>query len=323
MKIRAGRGIRAGVVLAVALAVVLGGATGCAPTIAGKATLPGGMPHLSLGDRARLDPCSVLRVEDLHTPAKLDADGFFDTCDIEPLRPGSTDATDEQRTLRLDINRNLSGPNDFSVKMTHTEQDGLDLYGNADGSDDCQRAIGFPDHAVLEIKADNADPDTCAFADTARAAVLKTLHTGVFQQRSYPANSFALLDACSLLPADKALDLVGTDQPSRPATRTCQWAKSGKQGGVELSLETGMELGFNAHEDKDHLEQLAGRNTAVAQIPGQPGVSVCSVRTTGRPYGKYNLEDAVVLAVVKGSPDQACALGRGVAQEVWPRLPKG
>lgn len=323
MKIRAGRKIRAGWALTAALVAVLGAGTGCATSIAGTPTLPGGMPSLSLGDRTRLDPCSVLRVEDLHTAAKLDSDGFFDTCSVEPMRAGSTDVTDEQKRLRLQTGRTISGLKDFNVKMTRTEQDGLDLYTNADGSDDCLRAIGFPDHAVIEIKANNADPDTCAFADTVRAAVLKTLHTGIYQRRSYPQDSLALVDPCPLLPADKALDLVGTARSTRPAIRTCQWAKSGGQGGVELSMETGLELGAGPREDRNHLEQLGGRNTAVAPDPGQPGVSVCSVRTTGRPYGRYNVEDATVLAVVKGSVDQACALGRSVAQEVWPRLPKG
>lgn len=316
------------IALAGAGLVVLGCLTGCARVVAGT-PMPGAAPsamsaNKELGDFDTIQPCSMVDVEGL--PSDLGAESepadSFDAC---ALRVDSAGAA-----IHVEVGALVYDEDEAGETGPEALPSGLRLYTGALDQDSCTAYLKFSEGIEMTSVAYANDGDGTTNLCTTAAAVARNvsgvLARGPVPHRSYPANSFAAVDPCTLLTGDTiaSLGFSGDDRPY-PAHHECDWVGSG-QPNNGLSAYVSFIVGPppDAQADGGTAAQIGGRPSVTISTTDDTAAQ-CWIDTPGPAFGaaQSNLYEIAEVYVSDDnqSTDTACQVGTALATAIWPKLP--
>lgn len=328
----AGR-VPARVVMLLAAALL---ASGCSSTISGAAkkdpdvvpptttATPGPAAPTApalLGDPRTVDACSLLRpaaLAEFGTVAP-GAEESFDYCRVDvDTEEGGTAAV---RFGELEIVDGESDLRGLGATEDPTKDGPLRFFEIVHSDEECERRVLFADDATMKITADVYDtPDEpveelCDIVEAAADRVAASLLAGDGAEHvTYPGNSLATLDACSLL-SDATVTAVLGAPPTRtvyPAGHVCRWGTF-----PHPSLSVRFAKGERLTGDGVTEETIAGRPTSFYTLELSSYV-ICAVEAG------HVVRSELAQVLVRKPPGQAAAAcdgARAVAAETWPALP--
>ncbi|WP_216215494.1 hypothetical protein [Amycolatopsis aidingensis] len=323
------RGVRrAAAVLAVGVLGVLGG---CAGDVTGSAVPePEEQPLTvaSFGDLRTLDPCGLAR------PAAFAAHGqarplprrSFDEC-LVAVTIGQDNVEVEYGLLRQ-----LAALPDQGREIG-TLSRGVRVLETASDERSCERHLVLADDIAISVFAQRQEPDAevsaeqiCAVAKAGVDAIFETVQAGSAPHWDPPHNSLARLSACSALPTDEVLGLLGRASAEEvtlfPAEHQCIWGlPGGETPNAQLDFVVSAEQGAT---DDAAVERIAGRSTTVDPT-GTDTLRVCTIRTEHIEFSQAiegEREYAVVRTLFPAETGtDPCEVGRKLAELAWPALP--
>jgi tRNA A-37 threonylcarbamoyl transferase component Bud32 len=335
---RPGRGLRAAVAVAAALAVTAGlivavaisqpGADPVGPPVAAPTTTAPtttaptttAPDTATIQDLATADPCSLLDVESVK--------GFGVTT-VDPDNIAFVGC-------RADIARPTGGSIGFTVTFenqteiaqigggTRSDESGYTVVRYPPGDGFCDQRILLADGNAVLVSAltyEDADgaTDLCAIVDAGRAAALSRLvNQGIGRRQPLAATSpLASIPACGLLTAEEIAGVVGNPTPSRPGFGdwNCTWNSFTSSDSVQINYYRGYVLG----EADGTPAGFAGHPGAVLAREGN-----CWVQFVQRSYfagGSARIESVWVTYWGSGNGDQLCQTASSLATTVAGRLP--
>ncbi|GAB3478206.1 hypothetical protein [Amycolatopsis cihanbeyliensis] len=318
---------RAAAVLAVGVLVALGG---CAGEVPGSAVPdPAEQPLTvdSFGDLRTLDPCGLAQ------PAAFAAHGqarplsrlSFDEC-LVAVTIGQDNVEVEYGLLRqlsaLPEQGREIGTLSRGMRVVQTDSD----------ERRCERHLVLADDVAISVFAQRQGADAelsaeqiCAVAKAGVDAIFETVQTGNAPHWEPPHNSLARLSACSALPTDEVLGLLG--RTSRevtlfPAEHQCIW---GLPGGETPNAQLDFVVSAEETSSGDaSVEQIAGRSTTVDPT-GTDELRVCTISTEHIEFAQA-IEGEREYAVIRtlfpsATGTDPCEVGSKLAEMAWPTLP--
>lgn len=304
--------------------------TGCARSIAGTA-VPGGplvaapmSASRELGDYSTIDPCGVLDVAGL--PADLQAEPqpaeSLDYCALQVNSGGAT--------IPVDVGALVYDTGDTDETGPQPLPSGLVLYTGRLQDTSCSAYLKFSEAiemtAVAYANDGDGTGDLCTTATTVARDVSSVLARGPVPHRSFPNNSFARLDPCTLVNADvlTPLGLGSADKKDYPAHHECDW-ESGVGGGGDLSVDLTFVVGPPPlpQVNVSTAARISGRASVVFSTTDDSAAE-CWIDTGGPAFGaQQNLVEIAEVYVndTNVSADTACQVGTTLATAVWLKLP--
>lgn len=320
-----------GVVLSVAIAAVacavpVAGSPVAAPPAAGATGRALPNPDRiaaadALGDPRTWDPCTVVDPERLtgFGNAIFGVPRSLDYCAVDV----STDkGTALVRVGRLDKVSVLRQEDYKSVDR----QGGLRVVSVGVLNGACVRLLVFDDGIALAVESEAEQAgqpvDMCGVADAVMEQVIDAVTHGRAGSFEYPAGSFGMVDACSLVTPEMVAHVPGLagaePQPSVSGHR-CVWS----HGPIAPRLVLNFVLG---NQPRDVPEKIAGRDTTFYDdYIEDEDYSVCDATGLHIPFPhetipRYELALLIVfLPSAQGAA--ACDAARAVVGELWPKLP--
>ncbi|SDK65246.1 hypothetical protein SAMN04487820_110195 [Actinopolyspora mzabensis] len=314
----------------VVLGLLFGLLAGCAVFPTGDSTRreERGVSSAVLGDLSTLDPCGLLRTRRLERFGKVTrADTVsLDYC-LFHLRP------DSGGLLQLAVGR-LHDVNAAELTSGNPVRHvgGLRVVDEPPVPEHCGRRILFSDGIAMSVDVDllSGEPEVglCTVAGSGAEAAAETVLAGGVEHRDYPPNSLARTDSCGLLPTEIVHRVAGLRRAERqtsPAGHRCRWGgESIRVPSVELTLTAGEPP--RRRDATAVVERTAGRRTVVDIIGEDPRVGLCAAETGHIPFGDPAAGEIEVAMLVVFLPEadgvRACEYARGLAERVWPALPK-
>ncbi|GAB3544102.1 DUF3558 domain-containing protein [Actinopolyspora lacussalsi] len=303
---------------------------GCAVFPSGDSTprIERGVSSAALGDLATLDPCGLLRARRLERFGKVTrADTVsLDYC-LFHLRPESGGL------LQLAVGR-LQDVNAAELTSDNPVRHvgGLRVVDEQPVPEHCGRRILFSDGIAMSVDVDllSGDPAVglCTVAGSGAEAAAESVLAGGVEHREFPSNSLARTDSCGLLPTELVHRVEGLRRAERqasPAGHRCRWGGGSiRVPSVELTLTAGEPP--RRRDATAVVERTAGRRTVVDIIGDDPKVGLCAAETGHIPFGDPTSGEVEVAMLVVFLPEadgvRACEYARGLAEHVWPELPK-
>lgn len=318
--------VRALVVLLVVLA-------GCHPGRPADERGTGGRNHpttarAALGDLRTLDPCTLIAPGDVRRlgPARHAGTVSLDYCLLHVR-------TNSETLVQLAVGELHSvDPAELTSGRPVARRAGLRVVSDRPVPRHCSRQILFADGIAMRISADQLagkkPARACSVAEAGVRAVLRAVREGRVGHRGFPANSLALVDPCTLLDTEVVRRVPGLARAkagSSPSRHRCRW------GGDDPD-EASVRLSHTAGRPPEPLygtavtERIAGRRTVVTIVGGDPSLPLCMVETGHIPFGGPDSGQVEVAQLVVSLPEgdgiRACRYARGLAERVWPRLPR-
>jgi hypothetical protein len=341
----------AGALIAGLLAVSM--VSGCASTIDGTAVAPSGAtgratprpdatspaprpaqagaagtaPAL-LGELTTFDPCSLTdpRTFAAFGTATFGLPDSLDDCLIEIKTSAA-----EPITLYIGgLDRGETIP-DINAKPSTDLPGGLRIVEYDSDSSYCNRLLVFADGVTLSVNASLYERDEPRLCDIVKAAVdkaVEVLRDGGVRHRDFKSNSFGRIDPCEVVGADAVAAVPGLAAvaPKRyPAEHSCAWTAADNSTRLRVIFIAGpvpKPSGQGATQTA-----IADRSTVLSPTPEAGGYVFCGAQTAHIPFAAKDHSDVVEIAAVfvrmeRGKVAEACRAASGVAQAVWPKLPK-
>jgi hypothetical protein len=285
-------------------------------------------------DPAAVDPCAAISTNALRFYGQPFVDPEvlnFSSCVVTTeLKDGSG-----QVQTVLELARRDPYPSRQIVEGEMGEMERPDI---SDGQ--CERSISLPDtNRIIATSHSNEraeDAPICAFAESVLTDAVALVNKGPLPQRSWtwPADSLARVDACTLLEATAVSKALGApdDQPRQELGGwECTWEGKGNQNDLKVSYTREWPM-----ETDDELTvprtSIGGRSAFV--IPETGNKAVCKVMVVHRHYkprlpvleGTEEMRDEVVtIRLIDRTSDSSaatCARTRAAAEAVVRSLPK-
>lgn len=316
--------------LAVAGLAALGCLSGCARAIAGVAVAAPAPAAMSaskeLGDFDTIQPCGMVDVAGL--PSDLQAETEpADSLDACALRVDSAGAP-----IHVEVGSLVYDEDEAGETGPEALPSGLQLYTGDVQQGACTAYLKFSESIEMTSVAYANDGDGTANLCTTATAVARNvsgvLARGPVPHRSYPPNSFATVDPCTLLTSDTLSTLGFTaDNRQYPAHHECDWAGSGPDNdGLSGDVTFIVGPSPNAQADGGDAVTIAGRPSVTISTT-EDTAAECWIDTAGPPFGgaQSNLVEIaeVYISDDNQSTDTACQVGTALATAIWPKLPSG
>lgn len=320
---------RSPVLVLVALGLA-GCLTGCARAIPGTAVAGAssvGAPMSAskeLGDYSTVNPCSVLDVASL--PADLQAQ----PAPAESLDYCALGVNSGGDHIQLDVGALVYDEDDSGENGPQQLPSGLALYTGKLQDTSCSAFLKFSEAiemtSVAYANDGDGSADLCTTATTVARNVSGVLARGPVPHRSFPNNSFAKLDPCTLVTSAmlSPIGLDSADKKAYPAHHECDWDNSAGGSG-DLSVDLTFIVGPPPvpQANVSTAATISGRNSVVFSTTDDSAAE-CWIDTGGPAFGaQQNLVEIAEVYVndTNVSADTACQVGTTLATAVWPKLP--
>jgi hypothetical protein len=252
----------------------------------------------ALGDFGTVDYCSLLNVPEV-------APGAVAVATFEDCRAAAGPRTILVGPLAFD-----SDPNIKPYAYPGPVPDGVAVQQSMfNDHSACTRAITFADGNRLDLSVTDTGDDQaarCGVADAAVGSALTAITTGKVRRLTFPDRSWGLVAPCVLLD-DHGLD-AAAGPGSRPAT--------GLSGHSCIRGKISLKLTVETAEPTGPAEPLGGREARV-----RTAGAFCLVDTTQQTPGRRELAEISVVETAGTANDATCAVARGAAAVLFPRLP--
>jgi hypothetical protein len=275
----------------------------------------------ALGDLTRWNPCSVIDTDALPDSWTVDmpVPVAFEDCEMSVRSAAGVDA-------EVQVGYLYESSYDLTEHKDGEREGGITIVPDESDNGACTRDIVFADRVALVVRGwrDTGGQDgVCEISD----AVVDVVLDGVMAHRATPLElpdkTIGETDPCRLVTADVVAlvpgvtpDIEASEQVSR---HSCWWSTDGAQA-LNIEFEIGKQPAG------DSAETIQGRYTATSQYADDEESSLCSV--TGEHVkvefdGAYGLTEQVGVYVYQGlgQGEQACAIGKQVANALWQKLP--
>ncbi len=315
--------------LLVILLVTAGGCAVPADRASDRPERPERPPAASsaLGDLRTIDPCTLISPDDLAGVGRARNAGTvsLDYCLLH-VRP----ADDTLVQLAVGELHRVD-----AAKLTRgrpVERRGpVRVVGEPPVPGHCSRRILFSDGVAMSVSVDllTGDPAAglCAVAEAGVRGAVRVIARGAVGHRTFPADSLALIDPCTVLDTGVVRRVPGLAEASpqrSPARHQCRWGRESPRSASVRVVHTAGRPPQPLH-GAAVTEHIAGRRTVVSIVGGDPRVPLCTAETGHVPFGEPGSGQVEVAMIVVSLPEgdgiRACEYARGLAERVWPRLP--
>ncbi|WP_310970801.1 MULTISPECIES: hypothetical protein [unclassified Amycolatopsis] len=275
---------------------------GCASTQAAPEPDSGPTPltaSAALGDFGSIDFCSLLTV-----PGVTEAVPTFDSC-----RAQAGPRTILVGPLAFDSDPNIKPYEGYPGSVPDGVAVQQSMFNDRRA---CTRAITFADGNRIDLSVTDGTGDQearCGVADAAVGSVLTAITRHKVGRLTFPEGSWGRAAPCV------PLDNPGLDAAAGPNSRPT----IGLSGHSCIRGKVSFKLTVETVEPAGPAEKLGGRDARV-----RPAGAFCLVDTTqpapGLP-GRRELAEISVVETAGTAGDATCALARGAAGSIFPRLP--
>jgi hypothetical protein len=267
-----------------------------------------------LGDPSTLDACSLVDPAELSQfgAAELPAQESYDYCWLRLPVAGASVA------VRFGLLERIRAVEELPAKEIESVGT-LRVFEETPVPDRCVRYVVFNDNITLAVSADTVDsPDAkvselCSVTEKTTSVVASNINARKVAHRAYEQASLGKLDACNAAVTSLAQvpGLAAAEINRYPAHHQCQWGNA-----IVPSLTLRYVLDEPSTAANVAHETIAGKASGVYSVDVS-GRSLCVAEVKG--IGRELAQVAVRLA--PNNADAACAAARGVANEVWSKLP--
>lgn len=307
--------------LAVLIAAVFLG--GCTNQVDGTALsdpgyLPpkrGGSTSALLGDANTLDACSLLDPGALAQfgAAEVPQQESYDYCWFR-MKVG-----DSSVAVRFGLLERARAISDLQAKEIEPVA-GLRIFEEAPVPDRCARYILFSDNVTMAVSADTRDTpgknisQLCSVTEKATTTIAENVAANKVGHRKYEPSSLGPLDACAAVSVSLAQvpGLAAGEVTTYPAHHQCRWGSA-----TVPSLTLRYVLSEPSTAANVTREKIAGRDTGVYNVDIS-GRALCVAEVKQGP-GRELAQ--VIVRLTPSNSEAACVAARGVAAEVWSKLP--
>ncbi|MBP2323240.1 hypothetical protein JOF56_003625 [Kibdelosporangium banguiense] len=307
--------------LAVLVAAVFLG--GCTNQVDGTALsdpgyLPpkrGGSTSALIGTPNTLDACSLLEPAALAQfgTAEVPLQESYDYCWLR-MKAGESSVA-----VRFGLLERIRAVGDLEAKEVEPVA-GLRIFEEPPLPDRCARYILFSDNVTLAVSADTRDTpgknisQLCSVTEKAATVIAENVAARKVTHHQYAASSLGPLNACAAVTVSlpQVPGLAAGEVTTYPATHQCRWGSE-----TVPSLTLRYVLSEPSTASNVQHENISGRQTGVYNVDVN-GRTLCVAEVkqgTGRELAQ------VIVRLAPGSQEAACVAARGVAAEVWSKLP--
>lgn len=320
-------GLRGAPVILVWLLLVAGcGTSGLQSAVPPEKPRPADSVYAALGDPRTVDPCT------LTDPALLQPFGQITSAstvslDYCLLQVRTSDGSLAQLTVGQ-----LGAADPAATEGSPVTRRGtFGIVQDAPLPGHCTRQVLFSDGVAMQVNADlltgSPGAGLCGIAEAGARGAVDVMARGGVGHRPFPPNSLALMDPCAVLDSAVVRQIPGLEEsqpvPS-PARHQCQWGQQDAQSPRVRMVHTAGDPPKMLHGAAVQ-EEIAGRQTVLSVVGGDPSVPLCSAETGHIPFGDARSGQVEVAMLVVAVPGEdgigACEFARGLAQAAWPALP--
>jgi hypothetical protein len=307
--------------LAVLIAAVFLG--GCTSQVDGTALsdpgyLPpkrGGSTSALIGTANTLDACSLLDPRALAQfgTAEVPQQEAYDYCWLR-MKVGESSVA-----VRFGLLERVRAIGDLQAKEVEPVAS-LRIFEEPPVPDRCARYILFSDNVTMAVSADTRDTpgknisQLCSVTEKATTTIAENVAANKVSHRQYEPRSLGPLDACDAVAVSLAQvpGLAVGEVTSYPAHHQCRWGSA-----TVPSLTLRYVLSEPSTASNVRRENISGRDTGVYNVDIN-GRTLCVAEVkqgTGRELAQ------VIVRLAPNNSEAACVAARGVAAEVWSKLP--
>jgi hypothetical protein len=307
--------------LAVLIAAVFLG--GCTNQVDGTALsdpgyLPpkrGGSTSALLGTANTLDACSLLDPGTLSQfgVAEVPQQEAYDYCWLR-MKVGESSVA-----VRFGLLERARAIGELQAKEIEPVA-ALRIFEEAPVPDRCARYILFSDNITMAVSADTRDTpgknisQLCSVTEKATTTIAENVAANRVNHRVYEPSSLGPLNACDAVVVSLAQvpGLAAGEVTTYPAHHQCRWGSA-----TVPSLTLRYVLSEPSTASNVTRENIAGRDTGVYNVDVN-GRTLCVAEVkqgSGRELAQ------VIVRLAPNNSEVACAAARGVAAEVWSKLP--
>ncbi|MEU6642031.1 hypothetical protein ABZ863_05720 [Saccharomonospora sp. NPDC046836] len=281
----------------------------------------------ALGDFTTVDYCSLLDVEALAPPMRIDGDPLpsFEYCDLPVTMDGSTVTVSVGMLRERETGTGQVVDPDKELPRQLTME-------RMPGAGECYLYIVFPDDYQLQVHAttyaagaepgDIPEEQLCLLSETVLDLVVESLaEEKPVRHFSFADNSFGSVDACGdgapMLDGGQLAAVLGEGEAQQipvPSGHYCRWELG------EAYASVAMYVGVPPQEGAGTVrESIAGREAFVYESGGE----MCVIELPHQPFagasnGEVEFAGIFVRGVTRKPP---CEAARAMAGAVWPKLP--
>ncbi|MDR7301114.1 DUF3558 domain-containing protein [Haloactinomyces albus] len=319
------------VILALLLVILAVGCAGGAPVEPGpdrSSTPPSHLSSAVLGDLRTVDPCTLTDPAALRRFGQVDNAGTvsLDYCLLHIRMSGGSLVQLAVGELRK------VDPVEVTRGLPVTRRAALRIVRKAPVPGHCTRQILFSDGVAMQVSADLLEghpvSGLCRMAEAGAKTAVDAIAANRIGHRRFPPNSLALIDPCTMVSTAVVQRVPGLQRArphSAPGGHQCRW-------GSEQAGQPRVRMVHTAGSPPRVLhgaaveERIAGRRTVISIVGGDPRVPLCMAETAHIPFGPPETKQVevamLVVAVPGGDGIRACEFARGIAERVWPQLPR-
>ncbi|MGK5532450.1 protein kinase domain-containing protein [Streptomyces sp. URMC 129] len=276
-------------------------------------------PRSVIGDERTADPCALLDPGTLARFGDVELDrayGNFDRCDAI-VDPAGEPPVDVEVLFDQGPFGEGDEPGEFEGEIGIVALD--------EDADSCERGLTLPeetDDTIVVITVDYANEDgatgLCEMADTAArsaaAALEETRAAGEeIPRRSFPENSLARLDACTLLDADALAAVIPGVDVTEPEPGFAHWKCAWSSTSDPLRAVVRFDQNDALSGDDGRPTLIGGRDAFVT--PLGDGDGSCTVRVEHRSFtGRRGTDKTEMLRVAVITEDPGHASGEELCE---------
>jgi hypothetical protein len=274
----------------------------------------------ALGDPRTFDPCSVLDADEMPDSwnVHLDVPAAYEYCAM---------SVSQKDGVTAEVQVGYLYESDHEGGENQSRPGGVRVFPSEDIATACSRDIVFADGIALIVRSWTTEAEDagamCAISDEVVGPVIDAVAAGRARSLTLPEHSVGEIDPCELVTPDMTALVRGITAGVRPDSQLSEhscWWMSDEGTMLEVAFDIGrLPVG-------DTGETTHGRYTAVTRYADDAENSTCAVVGEHVPFAAGStsglIERAGIWVYLKpGEVETACAVGKQLADKLWPALP--